>query len=295
MSGYISVFDETYGANVFSRDINKNEYLTEIGISSLTNSAYDIYINPDNGNLDKDSLIKIMEVEELSAGYHTIELPDAIRLTGNKFAIVVKYLNSDEQGNTIFGIESKTYDNFWDNAENSTGESLLSNDLITWYDVNEVNLNNSNLTIKAFTIEQEKEELYVKIKSHKEIEKENKHYITYIEPGTTANALKNNISTNGNIEILSDDIVLKTGVKININFNKQKKEYIIIVTGDIDKDGDSDFWDMSKINKYRLGKINISTEENLAGDVNEDGKVDFWDMSRINKYRLNKINRILVQ
>ncbi len=289
------MFDETYGANVFERDNDRNEYLTEIGISNLIASSYEIYINPNNDKKDKANLIKVAETEELSVGYHTIELPYAVKLTGEKFVVVVKYINSDENNNTNFGIERK-FSGYWVNAENSVGESFLSNDMNNWMDINSVRLEGANLTIKAFTKEEGDEKLYINLGEYKETNLGKQKYLMNIEPQTKVSEFKNNILTNGDVQIEAEEnIYLATGMKVAIALNSQKAEYIIVVAGDVDKDGDTDLWDMSRINKYRLGKINLPDEELLAGDVDKDSDVDLWDMSRINKYRLGKINKVLVQ
>lgn len=297
-SAYINNFKETYGANVFERDNTKNEYLTEIGIANLIDSAYEIYVNPNNDKLSKTNLIKVAETQKLSTGYHTVELQNPVKLTGDEFAIIVKYINLDENNNTHFGIEMKvTGDKYWSNAKNSDRESFLSGDMTNWYDINSIiGLKGANLTIKAFTTESD---VNLSFEKYRETTKDNKNYLLDIEPGTNMSKLKENILTNGSISITDDgaeilqNIKLKTGMKMAISLNNEKYEYILIVAGDMDKDGDSDFMDMAMINKYRLGKINISNEELFAGDLNLDNTVNFMDMAIINKYRLGQIEQIV--
>ena len=185
MSAYISSFSDTYGANVFKRDTNKTEYLTEIGISNLIDSNYEIYVNPNNSKLTSSNLIKVAQTEKLTAGYHTIELETPVKLTGTEFAIVVKYINRDKNSYTYFGIEKKISDSdYWANAKNSDGESFLSSNMNNWYDINEIiGLNGSNLTIKGFTVEskESEEQLTVSLNGYRETNTESIIYLCDIE------------------------------------------------------------------------------------------------------------------
>ena len=68
----------------------------------------------------------------------------------------------------------------------------------------------------------------------------------------------------------------------------ETKEYILVVKGDCDGNGEADFKDILKVNKHRLGKSDLEGAYLKAGDVTGDGKADFKDILKINKFRLGK-------
>ena len=49
-------------------------------------------------------------------------------------------------------------------------------------------------------------------------------------------------------------------------------------------------YDILEINKHRLNKALLTNERLLAGNVDNNNKVDIDDILRINKFRLGKIN-----
>lgn len=66
----------------------------------------------------------------------------------------------------------------------------------------------------------------------------------------------------------------------------------MIVSGDVNKDGQTDIKDIFAINRYRRGKGTLENECIKAGDVNEDGNTDIKDMFKINRYRRGKMEHI---
>ena len=159
---------EMYGANVFTReDPTQNEYLNSVGISLLDAHGVEVYINSESDDLT--SLTKVASYtgsEALTAGYHTIDITPT-ELTGDKFAIAIKYINADDAW-VPFELNSKdtygsSYSSFWDKATSNANESFLSFDGTDWYDCYNLQvsqypvqyLTNTNVCIKAFTTEQE--------------------------------------------------------------------------------------------------------------------------------------------
>lgn len=121
-------------------------------------------------------------------------------------------------------------------------------------------------------------------------------YISRISPKTSVSTLKNNldcelqydvINKNGNK--MSTSTTVSTGDKIRLSNNK---EYILIVTGDTDGNGDADFQDILNINKYRLNGNGLQGAYLIAGDVNDNGNADFQDILEINKYRLGNTSTL---
>ena len=160
-------YPSLYAANIFKRNTenrDRDEYLEEIGVYLLTTQGIEVYFS-ENGDLTDYE--KIATPGVLEPGYHTIELPIAQKLTEEKFAIIVKYTNS-EVGAAI-PIETDLYEsgltyleNNYSTATANLGESKYSLDGTTWNELNNTKvgilatLKNTNNCIKAFTTYQEK-------------------------------------------------------------------------------------------------------------------------------------------
>ena len=119
-------------------------------------------------------------------------------------------------------------------------------------------------------------------------------YINKVMPKTTVIEFLKNIDVNTiDIKIINNDSELEstdliaTGCKIILN---NKIYYTLIVSGDVDGNGEVNFNDILQINKHRLNKIKLQDDYIKASDINSDGKVDFNDILQINKYRLGKTN-----
>ena len=136
----------------------------------------------------------------------------------------------------------------------------------------------------------------ISVDEFKETQKDGIKYIENINPSTTIEYLLEKIETNGTVEIYigtqkveDENEKLATGMKLKIYTNNESIEYTIVVTGDLNGDGEADLKDILKINKHRLGKISLKNEYLLAGDVNKDEIINIKDILRVNKYRLGKI------
>jgi len=120
--------------------------------------------------------------------------------------------------------------------------------------------------------------------------KDNK--IKNINPNTTLEKLKQNITSNQKYvifegeKIITDSDKIKTGQVLEV----EEHRYKIVVSGDTNGDGEANIHDIMAINKHRLKKHQLENEYCDAADVNKDNKVDIQDILKINKYRLNIIN-----
>lgn len=174
---------EIYGANVFKRNTTVAQNLNEISVASKMPLKYEIYVNPRDGELTEEKLIKVATTDKLSAGYHTIKLDEGIVLTGDKFAIAVKYIADSEsdkfaERTAKIGVETPTETyweiqtdqttgqenavkktrevQYWQNATSSPGQSYISNDMETWTDLYEkAETRDANICIKAFVSDNE--------------------------------------------------------------------------------------------------------------------------------------------
>ena len=84
--------------------------------------------------------------------------------------------------------------------------------------------------------------------------------------------------------IMSKGIVITKGV--------ETKEYVIVIKGDVDGNGEVNFDDILQVNKHRLKKVLLKGAFEIAANVNNDNAIDFDDILQINKFRLKKITTL---
>lgn len=186
-----------YMANVFKRDSSKNEKLTRVSIYSPKMQEYQIYVNPNNSNKTiKD--IKQVSVNGnkktviLDSGFHTLELDEPLKLTGDSFVVVVKASNNNNDSQ--ISVETKCSseedpEGLLSNVEVGAGQSFFSIDdnlkENNWTDMLNLKLSDgtaipSNANIKAYT---------------KEYTKENENNNNTAENNTTENNTAENSTT----------------------------------------------------------------------------------------------------
>lgn len=288
----IAVSGEIYGANVFERnDSSKDELLTQISLSCLVDTKCDVYVNAEDGELNSTKLKKVASNLELKDGYHTINLEKPIKLTGDKFVIALKYI-TDKKGTSYMALEYPDK-NYWATATAEKGQSYLSMDFENWEDMMELSgttiiPQNSNLCIKAFTIEEENTQTdkFFRVANYKVDEE----YIYNISPNTNFNEFTNNISTNMEYyvydkenNILSDENIISTGMKLKV----EDKFYKMVVKGDLNGDGKITITDVVKAKLHSVGIRILGDEVLKSADVNGDGKVSITDVVIINLASVN--------
>ena len=151
--------NSTYSANIFNRNSIENEYVTEIVTYVPIIEGIEVYINPNDDNLDNLELVATTTPNQI--GYTTIKLASPVKLNGEKFVVGIKYIN---QEGAIIPLESNLCDsqitlisNYFDKAIANDGESLISLDGKEWQDINGTKvgaistLKNTNNCIKAIT------------------------------------------------------------------------------------------------------------------------------------------------
>lgn len=118
--------------------------------------------------------------------------------------------------------------------------------------------------------------------------KEEVRYITKIDPKTSIDNFKSNIFTYANMEFYnlaneqmgSLDYVF-SGVRLKLSDNS---EYILIVTGDTNSNGDISVVDLSRLKIKLVGLSTLDDYQMEAADVNFDGKVSLTDLSNLKMY-----------
>ena len=140
------------------------------------------------------------------------------------------------------------------------------------------------------------DKLKISFDAYDKVDKDKNQYINNIAPNTTIEDMISNVKTNGKIiiykenkEITNNKIKISTGMKVKISLNDETDEFIAVVKGDTNGDGESNLKDILQINKHRLNKTLLTGEYLLAGDVNKDKEVNLKDLLKINKFRLGKI------
>ncbi|MBR6034408.1 MAG: hypothetical protein IKP28_06825 [Clostridia bacterium] len=157
MSITMGTYSEVYAANVFGKS-DKTEYLTEIGIATAPDedSSYEVYVNPDSGELDSLKYVKVKTLTNITSDYVTVKPTNPIKLTGDSFAVIVKYTGKNG-GQAFVPIEAKmtyVYNSAYNTATSNPGESYVSSNTIDWldmYNANMTQVENINTCIKAFT------------------------------------------------------------------------------------------------------------------------------------------------
>lgn len=110
-------------------------------------------------------------------------------------------------------------------------------------------------------------------------------YITRILPETTVQAFKENVTTNQElvfIDELGNEIgeteIIKTGTKLKVG---NEKEFILVVVGDIDKDGMLSINDIAKIRLHLIEIEQLTGIDLKAADVDDDDDVTINDMAQM--------------
>ena len=163
---------EVYGANVFTRNVDYAQKISEISVANTEAMQYEVYINPKDGDLTQDKLIKVATTDVLQAGYHTIKWDEPLALTGSRFAVVVKYISptdetSIQRKEARIGVQSPTekyYEingssvtektrniDYWQNATSAPMRSYISDTGDEWTDLyDNADTKNMSICIKAF-------------------------------------------------------------------------------------------------------------------------------------------------
>ena len=114
-------------------------------------------------------------------------------------------------------------------------------------------------------------------------------YISNISNNTIANTLKEELN-------LNSYTVLHNGKELDLNkdvistgdiLKYDNKEYTLIVSGDVDKDGDCGIRDLVSLRKYLLDYTKYDTIEEMAADTNQDDSLDIKDLVGMRKIILN--------
>ncbi len=163
-------FSEVYISSEFDKQSSEKEFLTEVSLYAPETYECEVLVNP-NGNSKNTSVLqkirlKAGDTEVFDAGYHTIEFAEPLEITGNSFTVVVHIKGTRASGVNLAAvapIENTFYDrgdiipnkNFWTLADDFNNNR-------EWADTSKLSemtggsFPNCNLTIKAFTVKENK-------------------------------------------------------------------------------------------------------------------------------------------
>lgn len=146
--GYGNENYETYAANVFEKG-EIDELLTEVVIASAGYTEFEIYVNSADDSLTGENVSYVQNGVINYAGYKTVKLEEPVTLTGDKFAVIVKYYTPG----TGYGIpiENKGPYYFHLSADADSGQSFLSLNGQEWKEISSEEFNYANCSIKAYT------------------------------------------------------------------------------------------------------------------------------------------------
>ena len=302
-----------YYGTLYEKDNTVDEVIESVGVTICDYANIEIYLNPTSAKLTKDSLIKVGESDGiLNPGYHRINI-NPTQLTGDGFAVVVKQTSENERfffqieanvENTAYGLvesSNKSYvsadGNSWNNLSNLTVEGL--------------DMTKTDLCVKAFTklgklepeipsepniptdpeVPSEPEvptnpgEQEIELNS--EVYEIQEEYIVNISYRTTKEELLNNLESNVELKIIDEDgneiarqDIIKTGMVLKVS---DTLEYVLVVRGDLNMDGNVSLVDLSKIVLHYNETIGFILEGAAlkASDMNIDGKTSLVDVSQM--------------
>lgn len=141
-----------YAANVFNRnEIQTVEKLTDISFYLPAKQRVTCYVNSISGDISIDRATNQFTTDVLDAGYHTITLNQPISVTGEKFAVIIKYSDTVPIERNVNSTNSWYY-----TVKSNGGESYISTNGVNYEDLQDLVRRNSwynyaNFCIKAFT------------------------------------------------------------------------------------------------------------------------------------------------
>lgn len=180
--------------------------------------------------------------------------------------------------------------------DGTTGVIELTADKFTGYDKNTAGEQTVTVTYgegitATFTVNVF-EEIDIKTNNYEIIKDSGVNYLEKIKPNTNIETLKENITTNGTIEIYKDNMkvidekqLIATGMEIVIKFHDDEVRFVVVVTGDLTGDGKMSIGDLSRLSRYTARLDELEGAYLRASDITEDGKYasisDISKMSRV--------------
>lgn len=148
--GYTNGTNTAYGANVFQK-LPGEESLTEVTFGTISYTDYEVYINPNGNELREQDLVLCASGTMPYAGYKTVKLDTPITLSGQTFAVVIKYYTPYTAYSVPIEAKIDREKSSWYTASAERGTSFLSADGNGWDEISTDEVGQANCSIKAFT------------------------------------------------------------------------------------------------------------------------------------------------
>lgn len=172
--------------NVFEKDANKTEYLTQVSIYAPEKYVCKVWVNPEGESKERKNMVEAKlkegETETFEPGYHTIEFAEPIELKSDKFFVALQIDVPSKNGSFEFSIEGLWSDNIENNRwncvkkeSNKTFMTLEGEDRYFdrgWRDISTIEaqylkkywIKGGDSTLKAFTTDEIKDDTIKEIK-----------------------------------------------------------------------------------------------------------------------------------
>ncbi|MBE6153198.1 MAG: hypothetical protein E7166_03115 [Firmicutes bacterium] len=279
-----------WAANKFKKKTANEEVLKEVTIGTRGDTDYEIYISF-NDNLNDRTLIGKGNIDH--KGYGTHKFSNEI-LIEKDFSIIVKYIaNYSSDSYTPVAVQDSRVKGF-ENTTLRAGQSFYSLYGNTWTDLYDKS-DTFIPSIKAYTNNNTYD-----LKSDKYNFDDNL-IIKNIKDKLLFDDFITDFTVNSNIKtkIFNEDREidytkpLGTGNKLKTYSNDELlNEYTLIVSGDINGDGQVNASDILYMKRHILSK---STLENIlftAGDIDENNSVNATDIIYLKRYILGKTDNV---
>jgi len=119
--------------------------------------------------------------------------------------------------------------------------------------------------------------------------------LSKITAGTKISELLNKLNEKRYLQVrkgssvITDDILVGTGMTVCIMNNTLiKKQYTVVVTGDVNGDGKINITDMISVKSHILNRTKLNGAYGSAADTNGDDKINITDFIRVKAHILGK-------
>lgn len=253
------------------------------------------FVNLLNSNIDSNLTRWMLDIDNINNGYPIFvsqgenkELTEIAVTTAPTKTSYVAGQNFETAGMVVTASYNDGSSIAVTNYTVTDGDNLTAGKTSVTISYTEGNI--TKTTIQNITVS---EKLSIETHDLEEVKKDGKIYIKSINPGETVESLTEKIDTNGQIEIFkgtekitNENTKLSTGMTLKIFLNDEQIEYTIVVTGDLNGDGEMGDIDVLRLARYRAGLDNNLTgaylqASNIFKDDNYADDIDLLKMVRI--------------